>query len=115
QLLHRLLAVRSVEQVALIDAHPRQIAPLLAELVAQPGEVFFRPQQLLAGCQPVRLRDHFVVIHGYTSIATITNGCAAPAAAVRRPAGGRPLAARRSSRPPSTAAGRSTGSCQYLL
>src|SRR6266542_1077650 len=59
QLGERYLAPRRIEVVVLLKLHPRQLAPLGAQLVAQPGEFFLLPQQLLAGRDPFLARRNF--------------------------------------------------------
>src|SRR6187399_3205844 len=55
------LAARCVEDVVLLDLHPRQLAPFGAQLVAQAGAFLFLLQQLLASCDPFLLRNYLVV------------------------------------------------------
>ena len=49
----RLLAVRPVEDILLLDLDPRQLAPSGAELVAQPGEFLLLDEQCLARGKPL--------------------------------------------------------------
>src|SRR5262249_29784859 len=58
-----LLSVRPLERVGLVDALPRQVAPLLAQRIARPREVLLLGEQLLARLDPFLARDLFVVCH----------------------------------------------------
>src|SRR5262249_61623890 len=59
----RLPAVRPVEDVRLGDAHPGQLAPLAAELVAQPREVLFLGQKPRARLDPFLAGNRLVSFH----------------------------------------------------
>src|ERR1700738_3442131 len=59
----RLLAVRPVEHVALLDPLPRQLAPLPAQVVTHPVELLLLGEQRLARLEPLRRRDDFVAGH----------------------------------------------------
>jgi hypothetical protein len=52
QLDERLLTVVGVEAVLLLHPHPRQLASLLSELVAEPGVLLFAAQEPLACREP---------------------------------------------------------------
>jgi len=52
QIRQGLLPRRPVKHVGLCDTLPRQLAPLAAELVALPQEVFFLGQQSTPGVDP---------------------------------------------------------------
>ena len=45
--------VLGVEEVVLVDAHPRQITPLTGHLVVQPGHLFFGLEQVRPGGKPL--------------------------------------------------------------
>jgi hypothetical protein len=62
ELRQRLLPVRPLEHVILRDGLPRQIAPLLAQLIAQAGEFLLLQQQLLARLGPSLARHDFVML-----------------------------------------------------
>ena len=64
----RLFALRTIEQVILLDLDPRQRAPLGAQLIAQPREFFFLDQVLPARCEPLILGYDSVVLHGSISL-----------------------------------------------
>src|SRR5207245_4146423 len=53
QIRERLLAVRSVEHVLLLDLDPREIATLAAQSVAKSSEFLFLGQQFLASGKPL--------------------------------------------------------------
>src|SRR6059036_262757 len=59
----RLLAIWPVEYVVLFHLDPGQVAPLGAQLIAQPGEFLFLDQELLARGEPLVLRYDWVVLH----------------------------------------------------
>src|SRR5262249_3956767 len=63
----RLLSVGSVEHVSLLDLHPRQLAPLGAQAIAQPGEFLLPAQMLLAGNEPLVSGHDAMVRHGSLS------------------------------------------------
>ena len=52
----RRLSVVGVERVLLVDAHPRQVAPLSRELVAAAGVLFLRLQELTPCGEPILAR-----------------------------------------------------------
>ena len=62
------LPVRAFEYIILVDPLPRQVAPSLAQLVAQPGEFLFPGQQFLPRRQPFLARHHPMLIHDDTSL-----------------------------------------------
>lgn len=64
QLGERLLAFLGIEPVLFAYGHPREVAPFLGELVAEPGVLLLANEQLLAclaprfpRCDPVRHRS----------------------------------------------------------
>jgi hypothetical protein len=57
QLRQSFLAPGPVENVILVDTLPGQFPALLAQLVAQPGELFFLGQELRAGREPFIVRN----------------------------------------------------------
>src|SRR5262245_54948976 len=54
------VAVWAIKEILLIDPHPWQFAPLPAQSVALPGELFFFLKKLLAGFKPLFSRDYSV-------------------------------------------------------
>src|SRR5262249_7052375 len=46
---------------------PGQIAPPLAQPIAQPRELLLLAQKLLTGCDPLVVRDDLVLFHCHTS------------------------------------------------
>src|ERR1041385_1946744 len=63
ELAARLLAVVGVEAVFLLDRHPRQLASLPRELVAEARVLLLADEQLLAGGSPLLARSDRVVGH----------------------------------------------------
>src|SRR3979490_3116715 len=61
EIAERLLAVGRVENVVLLDLHPRQLASLGAHLVTEPGEFLLLAQVLLARGEPLISRNGSVV------------------------------------------------------
>ena len=57
----RLLALRPLEHVLLLDPLPGQLASLLAELVAQTCELLLLRQQRLARLDPIVMPDNFML------------------------------------------------------
>src|SRR5262249_53523293 len=55
--------LRAVEVILLFHLPPGQIAALLAQFVAQAGQLFFLHQQRLASLQPFRIRNNLVTRH----------------------------------------------------
>src|SRR6476646_3176146 len=51
------LPVRTVENVLLVDFHPREGATLGGELIAHPGKAFFIGKMLFAGIKPFLARN----------------------------------------------------------
>src|SRR5438034_1864677 len=86
------LAVRRVEDVLLLDAFPRQRAPLFAQLVAEPGELLLLRQQRRACLDPLVVLNNLVLaqdflLDSFTRPGRGTAGCAPPSAQRRtRPA-----------------------------
>ncbi len=60
----RLLAVRSVEHVSLVDLHPGQLASFFAQRVARFRERLFLGEMRLAGGKPFVLGDDAMRFHG---------------------------------------------------
>src|SRR5262245_43674532 len=54
-------AVRTVEEVVLVDQHPWQFAALPAQFVSFPGEFLFGGKMLQTRLQPFVSRNHFVL------------------------------------------------------
>src|SRR6516162_47303 len=95
QLAQTLLTVRTLKHVFLVDPHPRQFAPLAAQLIPQSREFFLLGEQPFALLDPLIPRDDTVALHFQISFAqSIFGGCSVWASA---------------------AANRSNCSCQYLL
>src|SRR5262249_20907315 len=69
-------AVRSLEDISLVHALPRQIAPFLAERVAQPRELLLPGKQLLARCDPLVARNDLVLLHDQSSLKNANRGWA---------------------------------------
>jgi len=67
-----LLPVRPLEDVALLDPHPGQLAALGAQPIAQPGEFLLLAQELLARSEPVLAR-HKTVLHRVTPLLAVIN------------------------------------------
>src|SRR5581483_10899144 len=59
-----LFALGSLENVVLVDPHPRQGAPLRAQPVALPCELLLLDQQRLARGKPILARYDVVPLHG---------------------------------------------------
>src|SRR5262245_65005103 len=57
------LAVRSLEQVGLVDPDPGQLAPLGAQAIAQMGQFLLLAQELLAGRKPLVARHDSRLAH----------------------------------------------------
>src|SRR5262245_922068 len=64
QIGERGLAVFGVEQVLIVDAHPRQLAPQTGELVVPTGQLLPRLEQVEPGFQPLLTRSGAVISHG---------------------------------------------------
>src|SRR5580658_9247248 len=58
-----LFAARPLEDILLLHALPRQLAPLAAQLIAQPRELLFFGKKLLARFCPLFMR-YLVMLHG---------------------------------------------------
>src|SRR5947209_10273767 len=63
QLGEPLLSCRSVEDILLLDLHPRQRAPLRVDQIAHPGERLLVFQMRLARGKPFLMRDDFWWLH----------------------------------------------------
>jgi len=78
QIRQRFLAIRSVECVILLNPHPRQLAPLPVNHIAQSRQFLFSGQQSLARSQPFCLR--------YDSVAHTHRGhCCSPMISICHP------------------------------
>jgi hypothetical protein len=60
QVRQRLLAVRAIKYIGLLDLDPGQLAALSGELIAQPSEFLLFGQEALAGGEPF-LVGHYLV------------------------------------------------------
>ncbi len=56
-----LFPVRSFKHILFPDRLPRQLAPLLVELVLQPRELLLLRQKRCARCEPLLVRDYLVI------------------------------------------------------
>src|SRR4030095_9571950 len=63
QLTECLLTVVRVEAVLLLHPHPRQLASLPRELVAEPSVLLFAGKELLTCCEPFLAGSNLVIIH----------------------------------------------------
>src|SRR5205814_5935765 len=63
----RLLSIRSLEDVFLLDALPRKLAPLPAEVVAQLRELLFLRQQRFARGDPLVVLDDVMLVQASSS------------------------------------------------
>jgi hypothetical protein len=63
QIGERLLAVRGVEHVVLVDLLPRQLAPFAAQRITRARERLFVGEMRLAGSKPFIVRDDLVRLH----------------------------------------------------
>jgi hypothetical protein len=63
QIGQRLLALRAVEHIGLVDLDPGQCAPLFAQPFAGAGVFLFMRQMRFAGFDPFFTRDDFVRLH----------------------------------------------------
>ena len=63
QLDQRLLTVVGVESVLLLDRDPGQVAPLLRQLVAEPGVLLLADEELLACGEPFLVGSDSVICH----------------------------------------------------
>src|SRR5262249_19254228 len=59
----RSAALVGVEAIGVVDAHPRQRLPSLRQLVAAPGELLLRRQQLQPRRQPFLTRANRMLAH----------------------------------------------------
>src|SRR5689334_17934155 len=86
QFAQALLTIRTLKGVFLIDPHPRQFAPLAAQLIPQPREFFFLGEQPFALLDPLILRDDTVALHLRISFAQslFGGGCSVWASAAAK-------------------------------
>jgi hypothetical protein len=63
QLRQRARAAVGLEAVLLLDANPRQLAPLPCQLVTQAGVLLLPSEQLLAGGRPILATHDLVIGH----------------------------------------------------
>src|SRR5215472_19362094 len=108
QLAQGLLAVGPFENIVLVDAHPGQLAALMAQLVTQPRELFLPGEQHLALFDPLLSGNDSMVFHVSPSNAQSVR---LDGRSRRR----RRLGARCGLVKASAAASMSNCSCQYLL
>ena len=71
QLYQRLLPVLGVEDVLLVDAHPRELLALLRDLLVEPPELLLALQELPARRRPLFHRSDRVFRHGVPSLGDV--------------------------------------------
>ncbi len=65
QIGERRFAGFGVEDIGLLDAHPRQFAPLSGKVVVQTRERFLLVEQFLARFEPFRAGGDLRLLHGW--------------------------------------------------
>src|SRR5262249_37694486 len=116
ELRQRLRALRALKCIWLVHAHPRQVAPLLAQLITQPRELLLLGEPRPPGLDPRFARHTLMSLHGHLSLSF---DCSPPLTRIDdRPRVRRVVCLFVLPLHPSSSsimANRSTCSCQYLL